>query len=472
MKILLTGVTGYIGKRLLTTLINKNHRVVCCVRDAKRLNLPSYISEHIEIIEADFLNADTLTHLPKDIDAAYYLIHSMSNSRDFKNLEKQCASNFRDAIEKTNAQQVIFLSGIVNENVLSEHLDSRKAVEDELKSKKYHLTTLRAGIIIGSGSASFEIMRDLIEKLPMMIAPKWLHTKCQPISVTDVISILELVLFKEQTYDNNYDIGGPDVLTYKEMLLGYAKVRGIKRYIGVVPIMTPKLSSYWLYFITSTSYKLATALVDSMKIEVVCRDTAINQIVNITPISYEEALKKTLAVIEDSEITSSWKDAFSSSDLKFKISDYLSVPTYGCFIDKRTCKIDDTKASIDRIWSIGGDNGWYFGTVLWQIRGFIDRLYGGVGLRRGRTNPTHINTGDAIDFWRVLFANKEEGRLLMFAEMKLPGEAWLELKIVDRVLTQTATFRPKGLLGRLYWYALYPIHFIIFNGMIRRIAKK
>ena len=471
MKILLTGVTGYIGKRLLIALINKKHNVVCCVRDKNRLNLPAYITEHIEIIEADFLNAASLENIPNDIDAAYYLIHSMSSSRDFKNLEKQCAGNFREAIEKTNARQVIFLSGIVNENVLSEHLDSRKAVEDELKSKKYHLTTLRAGIIIGSGSASFEIMRDLIEKLPLMIAPIWLRTKCQPISVTDVISILELVLFNDLTYDNNYDIGGPDVLTYKEMLLGYAKVRGIKRYIGVVPVMTPKLSSYWLYFITSTSYKLATALVDSMKIEVVCRDTSINQIVNITPISYEEALRKTLEVIEDNQITSSWKDAFSSSDLKFKISDYLTVPSFGCFFDKRKCAIIDYKTCIDKIWSIGGDNGWYFGTTLWQIRGFVDRLYGGVGLRRGRTNPTQINTGDAIDFWRVLYASKEEGRLLMFAEMKLPGEAWLEFKIVDGILYQTATFRPKGLLGRLYWYVLYPIHFIIFNGMIRRIAK-
>ena len=471
MKILLTGVTGYIGKRLLIALINKKHNVVCCIRDKNRLNLPAYITEHIEIIEADFLNAASLENIPNDIDAAYYLIHSMSSSLDFKNLEKQCAGNFREAIEKTNAKQVIFLSGIINENVLSEHLDSRKAVEDELKSKKYHLTTLRAGIIIGSGSASFEIMRDLIEKLPLMIAPKWLHTKCQPISVTDVISILELVLFNDLTYDNNYDIGGPDVLTYKEMLLGYAKVRGIKRYIGVVPVMTPKLSSYWLYFITSTSYKLATALVDSMKIEVVCRDTSINQIVNITPISYEEALRKTLEVIEDNQITSSWKDAFSSSDLKFKISDYLTVPSFGCFFDKRKCAIIDYKTCIDKIWSIGGDNGWYFGTTLWQIRGFVDRLYGGVGLRRGRTNPTQINTGDAIDFWRVLYASKEEGRLLMFAEMKLPGEAWLEFKIVDGILYQTATFRPKGLLGRLYWYVLYPIHFIIFNGMIRRIAK-
>ena len=471
MKILLTGVTGYIGKRLLIALINKKHNVVCCIRDKNRLNLPAYITEHIEIIEADFLNAASLENIPNDIDAAYYLIHSMSSSRDFKNLEKQCAGNFREAIEKTNAKQVIFLSGIINENVLSEHLDSRKAVEDELKSKKYHLTTLRAGIIIGSGSASFEIMRDLIEKLPLMIAPIWLRTKCQPISVTDVISILELVLFNDLTYDNNYDIGGPDVLTYKEMLLGYAKVRGIKRYIGVVPVMTPKLSSYWLYFITSTSYKLATALVDSMKIEVVCRDTSINQIVNITPISYEEALRKTLEVIEDNQITSSWKDAFSSSDLKFKISDYLTVPSFGCFFDKRKCAIIDYKTCIDKIWSIGGDNGWYFGTTLWQIRGFVDRLYGGVGLRRGRTNPTQINTGDAIDFWRVLYASKEEGRLLMFAEMKLPGEAWLEFKIVDGILYQTATFRPKGLLGRLYWYVLYPIHFIIFNGMIRRIAK-
>lgn len=472
MKILLTGANGYIAKRLLPVLVSKGHKVVCAVRDSNRLSIPEAMIDLVEIIEVDFLNPPTLSVIPGDIDAAFYLIHSMSVSREFKLLESQCATHFKKVIETTSCKHVIYLSGIVNENSLSDHLASRKMVEDELKSTKYHLTTFRAGIIIGSGSASFEIMRDLIEKLPLIVGPKWLQTKCQPIGIANVINILELSLFKAETFDRNFDIGGPDILTYKEMLLGYAKARKMKRHIFVVPLMTPKLSSYWLYFITSTSYKLASALVDSMKVEVVCRNTEINDIIGLKTFSYNEALNRTMAVIEENQIVSSWKDSFSSSNLKFKISSFLEIPTFGCFIDKRVEVVEDIDQTISKIWAIGGDTGWYFLTILWQIRGFIDKLLGGVGLRRGRTNPKQISTGDAIDFWRVLFANKKEKRLLMFAEMKLPGDAWLEFKITDGKLIQTATFRPKGLWGRLYWILLYPIHIIIFKGMCYTIAKK
>lgn len=472
MKILLTGATGYIAKRLLPVLVGRGHHVVCCVRDQSRLNLPVAVARLVTVIEADFLDVDSLKKIPTDIDAAYFLIHSMASSRDFKELEKQCAVNFKAVIEKTNCQQVIYLSGIINENTLSDHLESRKNVENELKSSVYHLTTFRAGIIIGSGSASFEIMRDLVEKLPIMVAPKWLNTRCQPIGISNVISFLELSLFNEKTYDKNFDIGGPDILTYREMLLGYAKARGIKRHIGVVPVMTPKLSSYWLYFITSTSYKLATALVDSMKVEVVCRNTEINDLIGMKPFNYEEALRRTMAVIVENQIVSSWKDSFSSSNLKFKISDFLEVPTYGCYIDKRIIVAENEDATFSKVWSIGGETGWYFANILWRIRGFIDKLWGGVGLRRGRTNPKQISPGDAIDFWRVLYASKKEKRLLMFAEMKLPGDAWLEFKITDGKLYQTATFRPKGLWGRVYWFVIYPIHIIIFKGMCKELAKK
>jgi len=235
--------------------------------------------------------------------------------------------------------------------------------------------------------------------------------------------------------------------------------------------MTPKLSSYWLYFVTSTSYKLATSLVHSMKIEVVCRDNRINNIINITPLSYNEALKRAFSKIENNEILSSWKDAYSSSGLNFNISEFIQVPSFGCFKDSRTKPIENREASINKIWSIGGSNGWYYGTWLWKIRGYMDKLFGGVGLRRGRTNPVTINVGDSIDFWRVLYADKEEGRLLLFAEMKLPGEAWLEFKIKDNKLTQTATFRPLGLAGRLYWYAVLPFHGFIFKGMLKALAK-
>ncbi|HLW39491.1 MAG TPA: SDR family oxidoreductase, partial [Brumimicrobium sp.] len=360
---------------------------------------------------------------------------------------------------------------IINEDKLSKHLASRKAVEIELGQGIYHFTTLRAGIIIGSGSASFEIIRDLVEKLPYMITPKWLNTRCQPIGISDVLQFLAEALFKEETYNRNFDIGGPDILTYKEMLLKFAKVRGLKRTIHTVPVMTPKLSSYWLYFVTSTSYRLATALVNSMKVEVVCRDNSINAILDITPVTYEEALNKAFAKIETNEIISSWKDAYASSGLKSHISDFIQVPTHGCFTDVRERAFVDREKCIEKIWSIGGGTGWYFGNFLWRTRGVMDKFVGGVGLRRGRTNLDSINVGDALDFWRVLYADKAEGRLLLFAEMKVPGEAWLEFKIEGDKLKQTATFRPLGLLGRLYWYSVLPFHGLIFKGMLKKLTN-
>jgi len=471
MKILLTGATGYIGKRLLPALVENGHQVICCVRDISRFNPPAYLKNNIEVIQVDLLNKKSLQNIPKDIDAAFYLVHSMSSSKDYSNAELETSSNFREAVDQTTAKHVIYLSGIVNDEDLSEHLSSRKNVETELAKGKYNLTTLRAGIIIGSGSASFEIIRDLIEKLPIMITPKWLNTKCQSIGITDVISFLTLSLFNEKTYNRNFDIGGKDILTYKEMLLEFARVRNLKRKIIILPVMTPKLSSYWLYFVTSTSYKLASNLVESMKVEVICRDNELSEILGIKPISYKESLEKAFKKIESNEIVSSWKDANVSSGFNSKISDFIQVPDYGCFKDQRLKTFSNRQDCIERIWSIGGETGWYYGNWLWKIRGFMDKLVGGVGLRRGRTNIHDINVGDALDFWRVLYANKEEGRLLLYAEMKLPGEAWLEFKIVGDKLMQTATYRPLGLLGRLYWYAVLPLHGFIFKGMLNKLAQ-
>lgn len=472
MKILLTGANGYIGKRLLPTLLDEGHTVVCCVRDAKRFKIPEFYKKQVEVIEIDLLKQDTLIRIPDNIDAAYYLVHSMSTSKNYQKLEQFSAQNFNEAVAKKNIKQTIYLSGIVNEDNLSDHLISRKNVELELSKGNYALTTLRAGIIIGSGSASFEIVRDLVEKLPLMIAPKWLNTKSQPIAIRDVISYLKGCLLNEQTYDKSFDIGGPDVLTYKQMLQGFAKVRGLKRIFIIVPVMTPKLSSYWLYFVTSVSYNLARSLVDSMKVEVVCRNNDIQNIIPIKPISYEEALEKAFAKIENQDIISSWKDSFTSGKFNINISDFIHVPTNGCFVDRRIRKIKNKQQTIEKVWRIGGDNGWYFLTFLWKIRGFIDRLYGGVGLRRGRTHEDKIDVGDAVDFWRVIYANKDEGRLLLFAEMKVPGEAWLEFRVLKNMLVQTATFRPKGLRGRLYWYSVLPFHGIIFTGMINKLTKK
>jgi uncharacterized protein YbjT (DUF2867 family) len=470
MKILLTGVTGYIGKRLLPVLTEKGYDVVCCARDLNRFPPVESLPQNISAVEVDFLDQKTLNRIPPDIDAAYYLIHSMSSSADYDKLELSSAINFRKAMEKTSVKHVIYLSGIVNEKSLSKHLASRKAVEAELAKGKYHLTTLRAGIIIGSGSASFEIIRDLVEKLPVMVAPKWLKTKCQPIAIRDVIDFLKKSLFNENTYNRNFDIGGPDVLTYKEMLLGYAGARGLKRWIYVVPVMTPKLSSYWLYFITSTSFKLASALVSSMKVEVVCRNDEINHILNIFPVGYKEALDRTVSAIDTHRIVSSWKDSLISGRFGNNLSEFLAVPEHGCMKDIRTVPVQNPEKCLDRIWNIGGETGWYYANGLWRLRGFIDKLFGGVGLRRGRSNPDSIAVGDAVDFWRVLYANRTKGRLLLFAEMKLPGEAWLEFKIEDNTLHQTATFRPRGLAGRLYWYSVYPLHSIIFKGLIRKLT--
>jgi uncharacterized protein YbjT (DUF2867 family) len=473
MNILLTGVTGYIGQRLLPVLLEQGHHVICCVRDARRFKYHNYNKDAITVIEVDFLNPETLKAIPENIDVAYYLIHSMSTlSGDFENMEEVCAQNFKDRLDQTQVKQVVYLSGIVNEVELSRHLTSRKHVEDILSDGAFALTTLRAGIIVGSGSASFEIIRDLVEKLPAMITPKWLKTRCQPIGIRNVIQFLDGVKDKSETYGQTYDIGGPDILTYKEMLLRFAKIRNLKRYIWVVPVMTPKISSYWLYFVTSTSYALAKNLVNSMKVEVVCKPNHLAEMLGITLLDYDTSIKLAFDKIEQNQVISSWKDALTSETLNKGISQYIEVPVNGCFTDIRTEKVIDIDTTMNKIWSIGGQNGWY-GNFLWEVRGFIDQLFGGVGMRRGRKSPTEIYSGDALDFWRVLLADKSEKRLLLYAEMKLPGEAWLEFKIDGQnILTQTATFRPLGVLGRLYWYAVLPFHGLIFNGMIRKIVGR
>ena len=482
MKILLTGATGYIGKRLLPVLIEHGHEVVCCVRDKNRF--PSegiYSHPNISLYEVDFLkdisgSGSSLSFM-KDIDAAYYLIHSMSsNIKDFEKLEVISANNFVHLVKQTSAKQIIYLGGITNEEKLSKHLASRKKVEEILSKGGIPLTSIKAGIIVGSGSASFEIIRDLVEKLPIMVTPKWLNTKHQPIAIRNVLEFLTGVLMRPETFNKSFDVGGPDILSYKQMLLQFADVRKLKRYIFTVPVMTPRLSSYWLYFVTATSYKLAVNLVNSMKVEVVAKENVLEKMLNIKPIYYREAVRLAFQRIEENNVASSWKDSLISSSRESSLSSHVEVPAHGCFVDKRE---EEIAANDDRvlhnIWSIGGERGWYYADWLWGLRGFIDKLFGGVGLRRGRTNQNDIHAGDTLDFWRVLAADKQNKRLLLYAEMKLPGEAWLEFKIIDKnkkpFLQQTATFRPKGLLGRLYWYTVLPFHYFVFDGMAENILK-
>ena len=474
MKILLTGANGYIGMRLLPLLLEMGHSIICAVRDETRLSVDKETRSQIEVIEIDFLKEQEENILPKDIDAAYFLIHSMSTStHDFDELEATTARNFNKIVSDTAIQQVVYLSGIVNDDVLSKHLRSRKNVEDILYEGNFNLTVLRAGIIVGSGSSSFEIIRDLCEKLPFMITPKWVLTKTQPIAIRDVISFLTGVLGNEKTYNNSFDIAGPDVFTYKEMLHKYAEARGFKNWIVTVPIMTPKLSSYWLYFVTSTSYKLALNLVDSMKIEVIAKDKRLQEILNIKPHTYIEAIDMAFKKIEQNLVISSWKDSMISGRFNENLEKHIQVPKFGVLQDEKLLKINNPDEVLERIWSIGGETGWYYGNWLWKIRGFIDKLSGGVGLRRGRTHLNRIYAGDSLDFWRVLLADKKAKRLLLFAEMKLPGEAWLEFRIDENnILHQTATFRPRGLRGRLYWYSIVPFHYFIFGGMIKNIANQ
>ena len=473
MKILVTGATGYIGKRLIPLLLNDGHIVVCAVRDKDRAKSYFRGRKNIDLVEADFLSFTSLESIPKDIDFAYYLIHSMSNSaKEFHVLEEKCAFNFKRFAEQTTLKQVIYLSGITNDTKLSKHLLSRKNVENTLASKKYALTTFKAGIIVGSGSSSFEIIRDLVEKLPAMIAPKWLDTKTQPLGIRDVLSFLHRAIGKKKLFNKSFDVFGPEVLTYKEMLLQFSEVRKLKRWIYTVPIMTPKLSSYWLYFVTSTSYKLASTLVNSMGVEVIGKKSDINKILDVQPMSYKQAVEFAFVKIKQNSIISSWKDSYiSSGKLKNYVHEFINVPKHGCFKDFKKRKVENRERTLNRIWAIGGETGWYYGTFLWKIRGFIDQFYGGAGLRRGRRHPSELNAGDALDFWRVIYADKEKGKLLLYAEMILPGEAWLEFKIEEGILCQTATFRPHGLAGRLYWYAVMPFHWFVFNGMINNINK-
>lgn len=476
MKVLISGATGYIGKRLLPALIEEGHEIICCVRDKNRLT-KYQASCNIQVWEVDFLEPVDSTTAPTDIDAAYYLIHSMSNdSEKFEFLEKLAALNFRDYVNSTGAKQVVYLSGLSNDINLSKHIASRRKVEDILKSGNYATTILRAGVIVGSGSASFEMIRDLTEKLPIVTAPSFIYTHCQPIAIRNVIQYLKGVLLNNKTFNNTYDIGGHEVLTYKEMILQYAKMKGFRRAVIVVPFFSNRIAAFFLSLISSITYHLSLNLINSMKVEMVCQNNDLEKLLKIESIDYSTALSLAFEKIEQNMVLSSWKDALSSSSKNRSLLQFIEIPQFGTYCDKKELLIRSSVDQVlDNLWAIGGKRGWYYANLLWGIRGFGDKLFGGIGLRRGRTNYFSIHSGDALDFWRVIIADRQNRRLLLYAEMKVPGEAWLEFKIIERnnsyFLEQNATFRPNGLLGRIYWYSLWPIHVFIFRGMIRNIER-
>jgi uncharacterized protein YbjT (DUF2867 family) len=477
-KIFITGASGFVGKRLILCLLNQGHQIyaLCRIKGAKVFPEDK---PNLYYIWGDLRNPATLISIPKDIDAAYYLVHSMSEVvSNLAETENTVVEQFIQGIKATQVKQIIYLGGIINdEKELSPHLKSRLSVEQSLKQSGIPITVLRASIIIGSGSASFEIIRDLCEKLPLMIAPKWVKTQCQPIAIDDVLFYLSGVLLNEECLDKTFDIGGPEVMTFKDLMLNYSKFRDLKTWIIDVPVITPRLSSYWLVFITSVSFSLCSYLVESMKSSTVAKLNEIKKIIPHQCLSYEEALKLTFQNIEQNAVISTWMDSWEIQGNNPNIEDYIQVPQKGCLKDERRVLVNDTKEEVTkRIWRIGGNTGYYSMNWAWSLRGLFDQMIGGIGLNRGRRHPTEIQVGDSIDFWRVLLADKQKSHLILFATMKVPGEAWLEFKLEPAddkwMLVQTATFRPKGLFGRFYWYSLYPFHFFIFNRMAKSIAGR
>lgn len=476
IKVLITGANGFVGKRLVVDLLTQGYEIyaLCRIKGAKIFteDMPN-----LHYIWGDLRNSDTLKKIPKDIEAAYYLVHSMSDIvANLVDTEMQIVGQFLKPLKDSSVKQIIYLGGIINdEKKLSPHLKSRLQVEKALKKSGIPYTVLRASIIIGAGSASFEIIRDLCEKLPIMIAPKWINSLCQPIAIGDILFYLSAVLLNEKCMNKTFDIGGPEVFSFKNLMLKYSEFRNLKRWIINVPVLTPRLSSYWLVFITSVRYSLCFYLVESMKTNTVVQKDEIQKIIPHTCLTYTEALELAFQKISQNEVVSSWMDSWEICGTNPNIANYIQVPTEGCLKDERKVLIKDSKAAaIDRIWRIGGRHGYYGLNWAWQLRGLIDQMIGGVGLNRGRRHPFEIQVGDSIDFWRVIFADKDKGHLILYAGMKLPGEAWLQFKVKQKnekwLLIQTAIFRPKGILGRLYWYILIPFHVFIFKKMANAIA--
>ena len=479
MHVLVTGANGYIGLRLIQELLEADHEITAVVRDKRRFPTANFgeNESRLHIVEADFLESDTLANLPSDIDAAYYLIHSMGSGGDFARKETQCATNFSDAAKSHDWKRIIYLGGLAaDEAKLSEHLASRRKVEDILRHSGVPFTALRASIIVGSGSASFEIIRDLAEKLPVLVTPRWVHTNCQPIAIRNVLDYLTSILDHPETMDQSYDIGGPDVMSYLDLIKRYCDVRGLKRVFIPTRILSPRLSSGWLCLLTSTSFPLARSLVDSLTHETICRDTKLREIVPLELLTYHEAVERALARIAQNHVPSSWTNSLAAGTLSPRLFDAIKVPEHGVLSDSRTVPLTAPRDEVlARIWSIGGAAGWPSMNWAWRLRGIMDKFFGGTGIRRGRRHPQDLHAGDALDFWRVLLADHKKGRLMLYAEMKLPGEAWLEFAIEDaadgaHTLRQTATFRPQGLLGRLYWLAVLPFHWLLFPRMARNLA--
>lgn len=471
MRILVTGATGYIGGRLVPRLVADGHAVVCLARSARRL--AGRFQSTVQIVEGDVNDPSALARALHGCDIAYYLVHSMAGTKAFREVDRATAKAFGDAARAAGTRFIVYLGGLGKEgDALSTHLQSRHEVGAALRASGVPTIEFRAAQIVGSGSVSFEMMRYLTERLPLMIAPRWVLTRCQPIGVRDVLAYLTGAL-KLPAENRIYEIGGADVLTYRQMMLRYARLRGLKRRIIVVPLFTPKLSSYWVHLITPVPANLAQPLIAGLHNEVVVTErSASRDFPSVRPMPFDAAVHLALDRSRTEERETTWFDAFRSHAPH---GDFAGLQE-GMLVDRRARRAFASPERVAKIFSgLGGASGWLTSGALWRVRGWIDRLAGGCGLRRGRRSATDLRIGDAIDFWRV--EAHERGSLLRLrAEMRLPGKAWLQFEVRPdaggtSTLLQTAFFEPRGLWGYVYWHALAPFHNVVFGRMATAIAK-
>ena len=473
--VLVTGVTGYVGGRLVPGLLEAGYRVRCLARDPARLQGRPWLEE-AEVVQGDVLKPETLAEAMQGVEAAYYMIHSMSGNTDFHRRDLVAAQNFGEAARAAGVQRIIYLGGLGDpEADLSQHLRSRQQTGQALRESRVPVTEFRAAIVVGSGSVSFEMIRYLTERIPVMICPRWVFTRVQPVGIQDVLEYLVAALETPQSVGRVIEIGGADVLSYGDMMLGYAQVRGLRRILLLVPVLTPRLSAYWVHWMTPIPAEIARPLIEGLRNEVLVRDdTAQRLFPQVRPVEYQAAVRQALVSLEASQVETAWSDALSTS--QGDIAPLVLTVQDGMIIERRRRVIRASAAAVYRAFSgLGGERGWLYANWAWRLRGMLDRLVGGAGFRRGRRHPDEVRAGDALDFWRVE-AVEQECLLRLRAEMKVPGAAWLQFEArpqseAETLLVQTAFFAPKGLWGLVYWYGLYPLHSLIFSGLIRNLAR-